>query len=168
MKYLRPILILILTLGLTNVAAAGGPKASAGGVYAVPNEPRAATYLQPHGACSGPRSVILRTTDPIIRDRRVAWLERCAEARWPTPGGLPMLSCIIQRESGGSPFALNPSGSAGLLQIIPSTWRSWWSAFSVRVRMQHLRDNPFSARSNLLLGVWAMNAYGLSPWGGGC
>ncbi len=79
-----------------------------------------------------------------------------------------MLDCIIHRESGGSPFAYNSSGSSGLLQIVPSTWASWWSAFAVRVRMHRLRDDPFNARANLLLGVWAMNAYGLGPWGGGC
>jgi soluble lytic murein transglycosylase-like protein len=32
-------------------------------------------------------------------------------------------SCVISRESGGNPQALNPySGAGGLFQFLPSTW----------------------------------------------
>lgn len=34
-------------------------------------------------------------------------------------------ACIIQRESGGNPSAVNPSsGAGGLFQFLPSTWAS--------------------------------------------
>ena len=36
-----------------------------------------------------------------------------------------MTSCIIARESGGNPRAVNPySGAGGLFQFLPSTWHS--------------------------------------------
>jgi len=163
---------IILTLsilgGTLNVAGANPKTAEAGSLTAGRRDAALpATYRQPHGACAGPNAVILRKTGIEIRNERVAWLERCAEARWPTIGGLPMLDCIVQRESGGSPFALNPSGSAGLLQIIPSTFASWWQTFHARVVMQRLKHNVFNARTNLLLGVWVQQST-LSPWGGGC
>ena len=34
-------------------------------------------------------------------------------------------SCVIARESGGNPYAVNPSsGAGGLFQFLPSTWTS--------------------------------------------
>jgi hypothetical protein len=98
---------------------------------------------------------------------RVLWLIRCATDRWDVPGGYAQMVAIATRESGPYtwPWAENPSGSSGVFQIIGSTYASWRAAFADRVRMARLVDSVFNARTNVLLAVWAANAYGLGAWG---
>ena len=50
-----------------------------------------------------------------VRAQLTAYRTATAAYRW----------CIIQRESGGNPHAVNPSsGAGGLFQFMPSTWAS--------------------------------------------
>jgi hypothetical protein len=42
-----------------------------------------------------------------------------------TGGMSAFQTCVIQRESGGNPSAVNPSsGAGGLYQFLPSTWQA--------------------------------------------
>jgi len=42
-----------------------------------------------------------------------------------TGGMSAFQACVIQRESGGNPSAVNPSsGAGGLYQFLPSTWQA--------------------------------------------
>ena len=53
-----------------------------------------------------------------------AYLARTAPVYGVTPGG-SIEQCIISRESGGNPRAVNPaSGAGGIYQFLPSTWAS--------------------------------------------
>ncbi len=81
-----------------------------------------------------------------------------------------MALCIARRESGLYEFAANPSSSAsGIFQIVDSTWYAWrFGYFADRANMLDLSTSVFDARANVMIGVWAMNAYGLGPWGYGC
>ena len=121
------------------------------------------------GPCSDWHSYVRPSMGAEKVHRRVLHTIRCATDRWTVPGGYEMARCIAERESGPStwPWAYNPSGSTGVFQIIPSTFASWWSAFGVRVKMAHLAHSVWNMRTNVLLSVWAMNGYGLGPWGGG-
>ena len=50
-----------------------------------------------------------------VRAQLTAYRAATAAYRW----------CVIQRESGGNPRAVNPSsGAGGLFQFLPSTWAS--------------------------------------------
>jgi hypothetical protein len=69
---------------------------------------------------------------------------------WPR-SCLPMLTYIIDRESGGCPTAKNPSSSAsGLLQFLSSWWAGKW--------------NPFDPLENLHHGYHAWQEVGFQPW----
>ena len=116
--------------------------------------------------CNSWHAYVRPSMDPEKVHRRVLWLIRCATNRWDVPGGYEQAVAIATRESGSHtwPWALNPSGSAGVLQIIPSTYQAWWAAFHRRVVMHRLADNVFNSRTNVLLGVWAANAYGWGAW----
>ena len=117
--------------------------------------------------CNGWHSYVRPSMGAAKVHRRVLWILKCATDRWAVPGGYAQMVAIATRESGPYtwPWAYNPSGSSGVLQIIVSTWDSWWTAFGDRVRIHRLVDNPFNARSNILLGVWAASAYGAGAWG---
>ena len=72
----------------------------------------------------------------------------------------PTWQCIIRRESGGNPRAVNrSSGAGGLFQFLPSSWRAYGGT--------GLPQNATVAEQWRI----ALNAYarsGWQPWGGGC
>lgn len=79
---------------------------------------------------------------------RWVWLAR--DVGWARQQ-LPELMLIIQRESGGSPKAKNPTSTAsGLLQFLSFWWQGKW--------------NPFDPRQNLRHGYLAWKSQGFAPW----
>jgi hypothetical protein len=64
--------------------------------------------------------------------------------------------CIAWRESRFNPGAYNPSGAAGLFQLMPIWYRDHW------------RFDPFSAYLNTLYAHRLYLEAGWGPWGGGC
>lgn len=92
--------------------------------------------------------------------RRVKLLIRCAARKWPI--SLSTAFAIADRESHYYCWAVNPSGSTGVFQVISSTWESWRSSFpwlaSVTI------DSRLNCRSNVLMSVRVMNAWGYGPW----
>jgi hypothetical protein len=85
--------------------------------------------------------------------------------------------CIANRESHYYPAALNPSGSAGVWQII-----NWASRARFYLHKRDFPGSPFTppwsfvisargwadARANTLVAIAMMKANGLSDWGGRC
>jgi LysM repeat protein len=73
------------------------------------------------------------------------------------PSGGGFQSCVIQRESGGNPGAVNPSsGAGGLYQFLPSTWSSLGYSGSPQ-------DAPVSVQNQAFARLYAQD--GTSPWG---
>lgn len=68
---------------------------------------------------------------------------------------LGTLSAIIYRESSGRPRALNPSGAAGLLQMMPGWYRGQWGIPAF---------NPFDPEQNLRAGYLIWSRSGWQPW----
>lgn len=62
------------------------------------------------------------------------WVRLARRVSWPK-AQFPTLMFVIYRESGGDPYAQNPSGAAGLLQLMPIHWSG--------------RFDPYYPRSNL-------------------
>lgn len=73
-------------------------------------------------------------------------------------GSLPAIfDCIVQKESGGDPTAMNSSGAAGLFQFMPGTWADFGGYYSAA-------DAPASVQIEKADQVYAED--GLSPWTG--
>lgn len=84
---------------------------------------------------------------------RWVWLARDCGWGW---AQLPELVYVIDRESGGSPMALNASSeAAGLLQLMPQWYHGEWG---------YPAFNPFNPRENLTAGWWMWRHSGWSPW----
>jgi muramidase (phage lysozyme) len=65
-------------------------------------------------------------------------------------------ACVIARESGGNPTAVNPvSGAAGLYQFLPSTWADYDGYPSAA-------DAPASVQQQYFDLIYA--AEGTAPW----
>jgi len=73
-----------------------------------------------------------------------------------TVGSSSFQSCVISRESGGNPAAVNPaSGAGGLYQFLPSTWAS--------LGFSGLPENaPVSEQNEAFAKLYAQA--GSSPW----
>ena len=72
-------------------------------------------------------------------------------AQWGT------LFFVIDRESGGFPGIDNPSGAAGLMQLMPG----WWAG----TYYGSMPDfNPHDPRLNLKYGLWGWKVDGWRPW----
>lgn len=93
--------------------------------------------LRPGGTSCGAR------WKPLMR--WVGWPEVC----------LSQLSYIVMRESSGRERALNPSGAAGLLQLMPGWYRGGWGIPA---------GDPFDPEYNLHSGLRIYRKCGWSPW----
>lgn len=75
-------------------------------------------------------------------------------------GGSGFQACVIARESGGNPSAVNPSsGAGGLYQFLPSTWASLGYASSYPGGAQ---TAPVSVQNAAFAKLYA--EAGTSPW----
>lgn len=75
-------------------------------------------------------------------------------------GGLPPC-CVMLRESGGNPTAVNASsGASGKWQFMPDTWQGYGGYASAAQAPESVQD----ARA---AQIWAGGA-GAGHWGGGC
>jgi len=75
-------------------------------------------------------------------------------------GGSGFRACVIARESGGNPRAVNPSsGAGGLYQFLPSTWASLGYASSYPGGAQ---TAPVSVQNAAFARLYAES--GTSPW----
>lgn len=84
---------------------------------------------------------------------RWVWLAR--DVGWPA-GTIPDLMRIIDRESGGSPKACNPSTASGLLQLLAIHWDGTGD--------YGWHFDPFNPRLNLTYGYKLYLIMGWSPW----
>lgn len=112
-------------------------------------------------------SWIPRTMGPVEHDARLDALIDCATARW-WPGNAGTVAAIIDRESGGNPFATNPDvpgacvtyGSCGLGQHLIRYWPGRATAY---LRAAWFRSWParwWNARANVIVTVRMMAAQG--------
>ena len=96
-----------------------------------PGAPRAAAVDRGGRAARDPEATATACSAPVQQAAPVA----AAPAAAPAPvassgiaatGGMSAFqTCVIQRESGGNPSAVNPSsGAGGLYQFLPSTWQA--------------------------------------------
>ena len=125
------------------------------------------------GPCNGWQANVRRGIGWNVIVHRVQWLIRCAEEKWPVPGGTAMAFCIADRESGFNPWAYNPSGASGIFQQMAHYWSGRAAAW-LRDKWfyKHQRPtselSPFMARANVLVSIRMMHTTGLRDWGGGC
>lgn len=89
----------------------------------------------------------------------------CATAHWRVAGGTRAARCVADHESGDRRLALNPSsGTEGIYQFMPSTFRSTHRRHRGLVRRWHLRGGAFNARTNVVLAVRMASAGSWAPW----
>ena len=106
------------------------------------------------------RSAAIHQTAPHRRPGRHA-------RTYPRPGGhvstegmAAFEACVISRESGGNPRAVNPySGAGGLFQFLPSTWASLGYA---RAYPGGAQTAPVSVQEQAFAKLYA--EAGTSPW----
>ena len=82
------------------------------------------------------------------------WLPLARWCLWPEYA-LPTLAAIIQRESSGREHAYNPSGAAGILQLMPGWYRGQWGVPA---------GDPFDAMYSLKTGLLMWKKVGFQPW----
>ena len=83
------------------------------------------------------------------------WVWLANDTGWPHDTW-PTLFYVIDRESGGSPKAYNPSGASGLLQEMPGWYAGDYYNFP--------DYDPFNPRLNLYYGYKGYKVSGWSPW----
>jgi hypothetical protein len=91
----------------------------------------------------------------------VRQLIRCAEERWPVPGGAAMALYVADRESHFRPDAYNSySGASGIFQHLSRYWAGRADAFGFG------GWSPFNARANIMVTMRMVHRLGSwSPWG---
>jgi hypothetical protein len=78
------------------------------------------------------------------------WVHLARRVGWPW-SQMGTLLRVVDRESGGNPYAKNPvSTASGLLQFLSGWWAGKW--------------NPFDPRQSLRHGWYAVRDGGWSPW----
>lgn len=118
------------------------------------------------GPCSH-HSWITRTMGPAEHDRRLRTLTGCVVGRW-WPGHTDQVSAIIERESGGNPFAMNPDvpgacityGSCGLAQHLIRYWAGRAASYLRRAWFKTWPVPWWNARGNLIVTVRMMHEQG--------
>jgi len=84
------------------------------------------------------------------------WVRLSRECDWPW-AQIPQLMYVVDRESGGSPRAKNPTSTAsGLLQFLAFHWDGTGD--------YGWQFDPFNARQNLRHGYLLYKHCGWSPW----
>ena len=78
-----------------------------------------------------------------------SWKPLLVYVGWP-PSAIPYAITIMRRESGGRPWASNPSGAAGLFQLA----RCWWAG----------RFDPYSPLPNARTALAIWRREGWRPW----
>ena len=88
-----------------------------------------------------------------LRVARWVWLSQ--DVGW-KPDTWPTLFMVIDRESGGSPKAYNPSGARGLLPLMSGWYAGDYYNFP--------DYDPFNPRLNLYYGYKGYKVSGWQPW----
>ncbi|MEW6059711.1 MAG: hypothetical protein AB1551_06170 [Actinomycetota bacterium] len=116
--------------------------------------------------CTKPRMMNIRpkmTHETVVR--RVSAIIRCAERRWPVPGGVEKALEVAECESSFAPWADDGHGDLGVYQI--SEWRKRAREW-LRPRMFPRWQRPFpgwaNARANVLLGIRWAHVKGWGAW----
>jgi hypothetical protein len=93
---------------------------------------------------------------------------RCAVQRWWVPGGSAKAICVAKRESGLVPTASSPTGRyLGLFQHSAAAWGDRYLEWTHKV--WRLKPNALNGRTNTVVTVRMVHAYGWAPWAGtGC
>jgi hypothetical protein len=92
-------------------------------------------------------------------------LIRCAEKRWPVPGGARTAICIADRESGLDPTAISSSGRyRGLFQHDKRYWSDRYEQYARRA--WRLNQHATNGRTNAVVSMRMVNAGSWAAWGG--
>lgn len=104
------------------------------------------------------------------RERQALSPARLPGSSRPAPVGARggFLACVVRRESGGNPTAVNPSsGAGGLFQDLPSTWRNAANEVDPNISRRWPRAElaPVSVQWQVNEHLYATQ--GRQPWAGG-
>jgi hypothetical protein len=93
-------------------------------------------------------------------------LIRCAARSWEVPGGALKAICIARRESGLDPKVVSePEGLyVGLFQHSREMWADRYGTWAKPV--WELRQRAVNGRTNAIVTIRMVNAYGWGPWEG--
>jgi hypothetical protein len=94
---------------------------------------------------------------------------RCAERRWPVPGGARRAICIARHESDLDPKARSPGGAyLGLFQHSAEAWPHRYEEWTRRA--WQLDPRAKNGRTNAIVTLRMVNTHGWGPWRGvdGC
>ncbi len=88
-------------------------------------------------------------------------LIRCAERRWPVPGGVEKALAVARCESGFFPDAYG-GGNAGVYQHNLTYWRARWERWGYPLG---LGSSPYNARSNVVVTMRMIHSSrSWAPW----
>jgi hypothetical protein len=121
--------------------------------------------------CAGRWFSTMKPADgTTVIHRRVRALVGCAVRAYHSPGGMTLTQarCIVDRESGGWPWAHSPTADSGLFQLHDPYWPGWRDRFLRRAWFPQWPPSPYVARANTLAAMGLSREQGLSPWGGQC
>lgn len=104
--------------------------------------------------------------DPAKALRQMERLVTCVFDRY-APGNAGTAIAIMDRESGGYPWAVNSSsGCAGLFQHITWTGRAQMYLERWQFGPNAWLPSAFDPRANAIVAAHMVNAGGWTPWGG--
>lgn len=129
--------------------------------------PATTATARPVGPCADRWFSMMKPADGSrVVAHRVHALVGCA-VRAAKAMELATAYCIVDRESGGWPWA-HSSSSYGLFQLNLRYWSAWRDRFLRRAWFPHWPPSVFNARANVLAAMGLAREQGLAPWGGGC
>ena len=123
----------------------------------------------PAPATERPGPCALQRQDGETVRRWARRLIRCAEQRWPVPGGARKAICIARHESGLDPKAESAGGAyLGLFQHSANHWPDRYEEWTRRA--WELDPRAKNGRTNAVVTIRMVNARGWGPWRGvdGC
>ena len=156
MNHVRKTLLLLLLLGM--VLLAPGSPALAKGYESVGVRHAAVHVREAKQQLQEARRVLTatKTYEHLYGINVARWVWLADDVGWPYPEW-PTLMMVVDRESGGSPKAQNPSGAAGLLQLMPGWYNGTYYG--------NMPDfDPHIPRLNLKYGLWGWKVDGWIPW----
>ncbi len=94
--------------------------------------------------------------------REIVLTIRCAERRWPVPGGVPKALDVARCESGADLKDPGGDGYAGTFQQAERYWPGRWRAYNPRSWDKPLPNAAAQPRSNVVVSIQMAHARG---WG---